>query len=644
MSPEQKILIVDDRSENLVALERVLRPLGVHVKAVNSGNAALAATLHEDFAMAILDVQMPEMDGYELAELLRSESKTSHLPIIFMSAVYSDDYHVFRGYEAGAVDFLTKPYNPDILLNKVRFFLQLDAQRYELREKLQIQRSKSYLESILTSMTDSVIVVTADDRVQMANRAAQELLGYQEEELLGARLGSLFPDGVLPAGVSSPEEASSSQTRKTEEVELACKKGQKVSVLLSASVLRDSSSKRSGLLLAAKDNTERKNAEAARRDLEAQLRHSQRMESLGLLAGGVAHDFNNLLTVVMSCSSFASGALGKGHPVLADLERIMVAAERAKELVGQLLAFGHKQVLHPEVVDLNDTVSTTTHMLERVLGEDVALEVDLAPVPLQAFVDPGQLTQVLVNLAVNARDAMTRGGKLFVSTRPVPPEGCDAAGGPVQEFVRLVVRDTGCGMQPEVTQRIFEPFFTTKELGRGTGLGLSVVHGIIEQSKGSISVESEAGRGTAFTVDLPCPPHGVMPFEQYPESVPLPARGGTVLVVEDNDAVRGVVTRILQGHGFEVLAARAPGEVAELATEPSRIDLLLSDVVMPECSGPEVAMSLRKQDPELPVIFMSGHAYDSIEVHGVELANVDILQKPFAPSLLVSKVRAAIRR
>lgn len=643
MSREQKILIVDDRSENLLALERVLRPTGVQVTAVTSGNDALAATLHEDFAMAILDVQMPEMDGYELAELLRSDPKTCHLPIIFMSAVYSDDYHVFRGYEAGAVDFLTKPYNPDILLNKVRFFLQLDAQRYELEEKLEIQRSKSYLESILTSMTDSVIVATADDRVQMANRSAQELLGYQEEELLGAAVDSLFPDGEVPEEVAHSAPESVAQRCRVEEVELADKHGRKIPVLLSVSVLRDSNNKPAGLLLAAKDNTERKRSEAVRKELEAQLRHSQRMESLGLLAGGVAHDFNNLLTVVMSCSSFAAESLQGNHAVLADLERIMVAAGRAQELVRQLLAFGHKQVLHPEVINLNDTVSTTTQMLERVLGEGVALQVDLAEAPLQAFVDPGQLTQVLVNLAVNARDAMTKGGNLYISTRSLAQEDHESDQGGDGRYVRLVVRDTGCGMQPEVTERIFEPFFTTKEMGQGSGLGLSVVHGIIEQSKGRISVESQVGEGTTFTVDVPCPTHAAAEPEQLDERGPVGKGSGTVLVVEDNDAVRGVVLRILEGHGYEVLEARLPEEAAQIAAGDAQIDLLLSDVIMPDCSGPEVALSLREQDPDLPVLFMSGHAYDSIEVHGIEVKHAGILQKPFTPSVLVAKVQQAIR-
>ena len=633
MKREQHILIVDDRPENLVALERVLGETSARVTAVSNGNDALAATLEHDFALAILDVQMPDMDGYELAELLRSEPKTAHLPIIFVSAVFSDDYHVFRGYQAGAVDFLTKPYKPEILLNKVRFFLLLDAQHQQLQEKLEIQQSKNYLESILTCMTDSIVVVAADDRIQMANRAARELLGYEENELVGAPLSSLFPDGSMPADLTSMGENASPNPRRNHEVRFVDKGGREIPALLSASVLRDGRSKAKGMVLAARDNTDQERAEKVRNELEAQLRHSQRMESLGQLAGGVAHDFNNLLTVVMSCSSFAAEALRDGDPVRAEVDRTMEAAERAKDLVQQLLAFGHKQLLHPEVVDLNETVTTTTHMLERVLGEEVELEVMLASGRPQAFVDPGQLTQVLVNLAVNARDAMPQGGTLFISTDSL------LTGAAENGFARVTVRDTGCGMKEEIRGRIFEPFFTTKGIGQGTGLGLSVVHGIIEQSKGRIAVESAPGAGATFTVDLPCPAPGLERKTQRATPAQTSTNAATVLIVEDDAAVREVVVRILQHHGYEVLAARLPQEATNLAARHCRIDLLLTDVVMPECSGPEVARTLRTDDPDLPVLLMSGHPYDAIDCTGITGERTAILQKPFTPTALVTKVR-----
>ena len=650
MNNQQHILIVDDKHENLIALERVLRDTNAQVTSVKSGNEALAATLRQNFALAILDVQMPEMDGLELAELLRSDDKTRHLPIILMSAVYSDDYHVFRGYAAGAVDFLTKPYEPEILLNKVRFFLLLDKQRQELEEKLDIEKSKNYLESILTSMTDSVVVVSSDLQIETVNRATRTLLGYGEDELIDTPLEGLFPNRSLPPELASGNEASPQATLHFNDVHLQTKHGDRIPVLLNVSYLHIQEPGATGIVLVAIDNTERKRDEERRLALERQLRHAQRLESIGLLAGGVAHDFNNLLTVIQTCSSLVTEKISEDDSLHADIFDIAEAARRGESLVSQLLAFSHKQDLQPEVFDLNEVVSSTARMLERTLGDDVELDIRLTPDSAAIFADPDQLTQVIMNLGVNSRDAMPQGGTLTFTTTLVT--ALDAATIPClnaqqernHNWVQLTVHDTGCGIAPDIASRVFEPFFTTKKEGQGTGLGLSVAHGIVVQSGGHISLASMPGEGTTITVYFPVTTTARRPSGSPGPVTPPKSVTGTILVVEDDNAIRRLAIRILQQRGFHALEARTLPEAIKVTSELPDLDLLLSDVVMPGHSGPEIAQTLLKVYPDLAVLFMSGYDDTTLEDYEIATERIFFLQKPFRPDTLVEKVLEVLSR
>jgi two-component system, cell cycle sensor histidine kinase and response regulator CckA len=384
-----------------------------------------------------------------------------------------------------------------------------------------------------------------------------------------------------------------------------------------------------------------------RRRLEQQFLHAQKMEAVGRLAGGLAHDFNNVLTAILGAVEL--GLLDvppTSGPLREELEIIRDAAMRAKDLIRRLLAFSERQVLQPAVVDLNRLVTDIGKLLRRLIGEDVELVLARAPDLGAVRVDAGQIEQVLVNLAVNARDAMPAGGRLTIATANVELAGGDASPAPALPpgpYVRLEVTDTGTGMVAETRAHLFEPFFTTKPPGKGTGLGLATVYGIVHQSGGSVVVDSAPGRGATFHVYLPR-------VAEAPEvaasarAVVAPARGSeTVLVAEDEQLVRLLVRKILQQAGYTVLVATGGAEALQLATQHAGpIDLLLTDVVMPEMSGRELMRQLAERRPATRVLYMSGYSDDAVAQHGVLDPGTALIQKPFTPEALARKVREVL--
>jgi nitrogen-specific signal transduction histidine kinase/CheY-like chemotaxis protein len=385
---------------------------------------------------------------------------------------------------------------------------------------------------------------------------------------------------------------------------------------------------RTGFLITSRDVGDR-------RRLEAELFQSRKMESVGRLAGGIAHDFNNLLTVVMGAADLCRLEAGDDFPQKPYLDEVLASAQRGSTMVRQLLAFSRRQVLVPRVVDLNALIEDASKLLRRMLGEDVDLRLTYAPAAACVMADPGQIEQVLMNLAVNARDAMPRGGRLTMRTRVGPTRKGD-------HRVVIEVSDTGEGIPAEIMDKIFEPFFTTKELGRGTGLGLATAMGIVQQSGGAIDVRSTAGEGTVFTIDLPA-------VDAQPEEAggraAEPARkstGETILLVEDEEPVRMVVTRSLERHGYRVLQATSGTEAAQILRDlGQRIDLLLSDVVLPGMTGPELAELGQQVRPAMRVLLASGYSEEAISRRG-QIAAIRMLQKPFEPAQLLAAVRSVL--
>jgi two-component system cell cycle sensor histidine kinase/response regulator CckA len=468
------------------------------------------------------------------------------------------------------------------------------------------------------------------------NDAAVEQYGYSREEFARMTLLDIRPPEDIPA-----LRAMLAKSHPTFERRGVWRHRKKDGTLLDVDILAHhlTFGDRPACMVLALDVTERKR-------LEEQLRQSQKMEAIGQLAGGVAHDFNNLLTVINGCADMAAKTLPDSSPARDLIGEVRKAGERAAGLTRQLLAFSRKQVLAPRIVDLNTVITDLKKLLQRMIGENIELLTRLDPEPCYVFADRGQLEQVIVNLAVNSRDAMSRGGLLVLETRRVVKgEACSQAPKDMKpgDYVLLSVTDSGCGMTEEVQARLFEPFFTTKGVGKGTGLGLAVVHGIVQQSEGHIDVKSTPGAGTCFRIYLPHV-EAPVPSGKSNRGVATMASGSeTVLLVEDEEAVRSLTCLILQQGGYRVLEA-SNGEEALRAAEGFHepIDLLVTDVVMPGLGGRELAERLLLLHAEMKVLYLSGYTDDAVVRNGVLQEQVHFLQKPFSPAAFSQKVREVL--
>lgn len=492
-------------------------------------------------------------------------------------------------------------------------------------------RHRSLVESAVYGMYRSSL----DGKFLDVNPALVKMLGYSSaEELMAIDMArDVYLDSDQRAAVIHAYRESGC----LESCELRWKRkdGRSITVRLSGNVFKNEQGETLGFEMIAEDVSER-------RALEEQLRQSQKMEAVGRLAGGIAHDFNNLLTVMKGYSELMLDELDTADPLRAEVDEIKKAADRAAALTRQLLAFSRQQVLAPKVLDLNSVVGNMDKLLRRLLGEDVDLFTVLEPGLARVKADPGQIEQVIMNLAVNARDAMPNCGKLTIETANVDLDDNyirDHASVKPGPYVMIAVTDTGTGMTDKVKSRIFEPFFTTKEIGKGTGLGLSTVYGIIKQSGGYIWVYSEVGIGSTFKVYLPAVD---APAELPACPIQRPAGRGseTVLLVEDEDGVRALMRQVLHKHGYNVLESRHGGEALLMCERHSgKIDLLLTDVVLEQMSGRELAERLIRIRPEMKVLYVSGYADDAIVHHGVLNADVAFLQKPFTTEALARKIR-----
>jgi two-component system cell cycle sensor histidine kinase/response regulator CckA len=393
-----------------------------------------------------------------------------------------------------------------------------------------------------------------------------------------------------------------------------------------------------------RDRTERKRAQAALRESEEQLRQAQKMEAVGTLTAGIAHDFNNLLSVILCYGEVLAEDLAPNDPAREGLGEIQAAGKRASDLTRQLLAFGRTQILEPRVVDLDEIVTGSEKLLRRVLEADIEFSVTLGRSVNKVFADPGQIDQVIMNLVINARDAMPQGGKLAIETSNVVLDAEAAgqhSGAAPGRYVTLAVRDTGVGMDAATRARIFEPFFTTKERGKGTGLGLPIVSGIVAQSGARICVSSEPGKGTTFTIYFPPPSDSALSMSPPAAEEVTPPRGDeTLLLVEDDWAVRNVMRSILTRLGYHVLEAQGSGDALLISEQyEGTIHLLLTDVVMPRMSGPQLAERLRARAPEMKVLFVTGNVDASTVRHGVVGPGRALLQKPITPMKMAIKMR-----
>jgi len=510
-----------------------------------------------------------------------------------------------------------------------------------------LQRSQARLQLQIDRMPIGCIMWDPDFRVTSWNPAAEKIFGFTAEEMMGKHpYGLIVPKEVqshvdsiwqrLLGGDSTAHSVNDNMT----------KDGRTITCEWSNTPIKEADGTVLGVLSMVQDITERKRAEEEKVTLQEQLRQSQKMEAIGSLAGGVAHDFNNLLTIIKGNSQLSLMELKAGDPLRENIEQVEKAADRAAALTRQLLAFSRRQVLETKVLDLNTILRDLDKMLRRVIGEDIELVTLLAENLGTVKADPGQIEQVVMNLAVNARDAMLKGGKLTIETANVDLDEVYARSHVAVtpgRYVMLSVSDTGVGMPPEVKEHIFEPFFTTKEKGKGTGLGLSTVHGIVKQSGGNIWVYSEPGQGTAFKIYLPR-------VDELPEEAgekvvqkELPGGGETILVVEDEEKVRQVTVQILTKNGYTVLEASHGDEARQICEQHGGpIHLIMTDVVLPGMNGRELAECLVSSRPGAKVLYMSGYTDNAIVHHGVLDKGVNFIQKPFTIDGLTKKVRKVL--
>ncbi len=501
---------------------------------------------------------------------------------------------------------------------------------------------------IVETISDAVVVTDLSGRVTDWNPAAERIFGYPAAAMLGREAARVLRPRHHPPLGRAIRRRLVVDGRWSGELAFVRRDGAAGIADVVVVVQRDAAGTRVAWISVSRDVTERKRTEEALQRGEEQLRRSQRLEAVGQLAGGIAHDFNNMLTAVKGYSALLLSQIDPGDPRSEDVRQIDRAADRAAALTRQLLAFSRRQLLRPRIFDLNRTVTELEQMLRRLVAEDIRLVTALEPRLRCVRADPGQIEQVIMNLVVNARDAMPHGGTLAITTANVALDAGDAArhasiSAPPGAYVMLAVSDTGCGMDAATQARVFEPFFTTKEPGKGTGLGLSTAYGIVKQSGGGIWCDSEVGLGTTFRVYLPSADGTVEQPAGAEANRRVRSGSETVLLVEDDAAVRTMVRRVLLEHGYRVHEASDGAAALRLCeTVGESIDLIVTDIVMPEMSGPELARRVHLRRPDMQVLYMSGYTDDAALRESFLPPGSPFIEKPFAPDALATRVRDAL--
>ncbi len=554
MNELQKILIVDDKAANLFSLEQILKETNAKIIMADNGNDALIASLNHSFAIALLDVQMPGMDGYELAEFLRGEEKTKDLPIIFVSAVYSSEHHVFKGYDAGAVDFLVKPYNPKVLLSKVNVFLTLD------RQKKMLEASQNRLAGI-----NDILEFQVQERTRKLNNIIHEL-----------------------------------------------------------------------------------QVEIEKRELaEKELIQAHKMEAIGSLAGGIAHDFNNILAAVLGYTELSMDSAPKGSPLEENLGQVYAAGLRAKDLVNQILNFARKTDEDPKLVRMDLVAKEVVKFLRSTIPTSIEIKENILSVSL-ILANPIKIHQLIMNICTNAAHAMSDSGLLSISlgdvsitpdNMPDMPPGKTLSPGMYQQ---LEISDTGCGISADIIDSIFDPFFTTKGIHEGTGMGLAMVNEIVKGCGGVISVASEVGKGTVFTILLPTTQQNQV-SQPTVDAPLLPTGTERILFVDDEQVICKVASRTLEKFGYQVTSKSCSEEAFALFdAQPDAFDLVITDMSMPRMSGDELTRKILAIRPEIPIIISTGYSRRMTASRAVEIGARTLMPKPSDKETLLATVRKVL--
>jgi len=635
-----RILHLEDCPEDqeLVRASLEADKIPVVLEVVSARRPFETAVARGAYDVILSDFKLPDYDGLSALRFVRAQAPDA--PFILVSGTIGEDAAI-ESLRSGATDYVLKHHISALAPSIRRALAEAHERRRRHQAEDELYKEQRFLRAVLESVEAGIAACGESGILTLFNRSAREMHGLPLEPLPPERWVdhySLFgPDGKTPMPKDEVPLYRALKGERVRNVEMTIvpNRGKSRTLLASGQPVTDAVGRRIGAVVALHDITERKS-------LEEQLRQSQKMEAIGRLAGGVAHDFNNLLAVILGYSEMELSDMGPDNPKRGRIEQIHRSAERAATLTRQLLSFSRKQILDPRILNVDALIAEMNKMLRRLIGEDIELvtRTDAALRPIKA--DPGQIEQIVMNLAVNSRDAMPSGGTITIETGNVELDEQDVRvhdGARPGAYVLLAVTDTGGGMAPDVQAKIFEPFFTTKEDGKGTGLGLSTVYGIVAQSGGLIEVKSKLGEGTRFEIYLPQAEGAARADVRSQEKdAVLPVGTETILVVEDELMIREMLCESLREIGYFVLEA---GEVVE-ATNRCRehvgpIQLLISDVVLPGMGGRELADQLTSTRGEMKVLFMSGYTDDAVVRQGVLSAGVRFLQKPFT---LVGMARA----
>jgi len=630
---EARIIVVEDEAIVAMDVAATLRRFGYDVAAVvDSGPAAIDAATRAAPDLILMDIRLGgPMDGIEAARKIREHLD---LPVVFLTA-HADEATVERSSDAAPYGYVLKPFDEGELRRAVELALNRHRAEHDV-----LWESEERLRLLIDAVRDyAIIVVDLDGRVASWNTGAERMTGYTAEEIVGRPIAMLYPEPERDLAALRDElqtVAASGSSRESEAWRVR-KDATRFLATIVRSPIVDRGGRVSACATVMRDVTER-------RRLEARILEAEKLDNLGRLAGGIAHDFNNMLMVIFSRTEALVRTIGNAQPARRYVDDVRSAAMRSRDLTQQLLAAARRQVLQPQVTDVNEIVSSVVRLLGSSIGEDIFIRTDLHGELWPVFVDPGKLHQVLMNLALNARDAMPSGGALTIETRNFRATSSYVRQHPQLaegDYVLLVVSDNGSGIPPDIRSRIFDPFFSTKSAG--TGLGLAVVKGIVEQTGGQVWLYSEVDQGTTFKIFLPRLRDAAQ--RERPEAEPEMHEQGTetILLVEDEALLRTIIGETLEEHGYEVMSAATPAEAIALSEGfAGGIDLLLTDVIMPGMNGRALAERIAAQRPGIAVLFMSGYTDNAIVHHGVLEKGVHFIEKPVPTPALLRAVRGAL--
>ncbi len=639
MAPPLRLLHLEDDPDysSMMSQKLAAEEIEAEVVCVATRKEFEAALEKGGFDLVIADYSLPDYDGIQAMKTARE--KLPHAPLLLVSGTIGEEAAI-ESLKAGASDYVLKLW-PERLVPAVRRALrEAEERKSRLLAETKLIRREKLFKALSENALDVVTVLDKEGMFRYNSPSAWRVLGYQPEELAGQSAFAFIHEEDLETVrksfqhcVENPGQTTTAKFRARHRdgtwhyLETVCK-----------SFLEDPEI--AGLVVNSRDVTERHR-------LEEQLRHSQKMEAIGQLAGGVAHDFNNILTVIQGHASLLRSGEKLPDVQKGSVDQIYQAAERAAGLTRQLLTFSRRQLMQPKPLDLNTVLGNMSRMLGRILGEDVSLQFNYSAGQPWVHADEGMVEQVAMNLAVNSRDAMPTGGQLTIKIAVMEIRAAELAHHPdgrAGRFVCFSVADTGSGIKPEVLPHIFEPFFTTKAVGKGTGLGLATVYGIVKQHSGWITVESRVGKGTTFHVFLPAINSGAVKTPDTTTEAALPRGTETILVVEDEAPVRELVCGVLTAQGYQILEAGTGVKALEVWRQhKDKIDLLLTDIVMPDgMTGRDLAEKVQAEKPSLKVIYTSGYSSDIVGKDFVLREGLNYLQKPFVPQKLARAVRKCL--